>query len=460
MPDPPSSSTTSRAHRLVKDALLGLAKIRNENGNWIDSESESEAVSQAYKRLNALSCFLATKPYPAIWNFVAQETRSWLRQDLEKVMIFIQEEGFNPIPYAGVISPGLVFFDFACDVLSFCGDLADAFAEDAQLMDKAKECSIKAFEELTGEGHFYRDESGCAWAPTPRFEDRRKAPAYNTYFTSLFSLAIYRGLNQPLVKEWWGEERCSRGLTLAREACRYLLAAANNGQIMPTTDIDPTNVALFEKLIYTCWGLRALLTCWEWLDASQQNMVKPVAQGFLQLMESSWSEKAFDHKAILPNGDESTYEHRTSLGGLITTLAELKRRNISDLQLSLHNIAYKHYRLLLDYRDAATHLWYSEMDEVASMPYIINDLLLFGDAFGDLDKDLNIPIPELKTQVEDILKKSNIIENIAEIITRGLSTMADSSETEGILKKLATEEEPPRGAVPAKPPRKRKKKKK
>jgi hypothetical protein len=177
------------------------------------------------------------------------------------------------------------------------------------------------------------------------------------------------------------------------------------------------------------------------------------------LLDSGWTEKTFSHMAILPNGDQGNYEHRTSLGGLITTLAEIKQRNLDDLQPSLHSLAYKHYQLLLDYQDDTTHLWYSEKNEVASMPFIIKDLLIFGDTFGELDKILTINLAELKTQVEAIFKESKLIDIIAEIITKGLSTVADSLRIKDITEKLGAQEEHPREAGTTRTKKRKKKKK-
>lgn len=457
MPDPVNVIASSRAQRLVTEALLGLVKIRNDDGNWIDGEVESATKTQAYKRLDALSCFLATKPYPKIWNYIIQETGSWLRQDIEKVLGFIKTDGFYPSPYDPVETKEGQFVDFACDVLRFCCDLADAFAGDKELMELARLCSTSAFEVLTSEGHFYQEGPDCAWAATTKFETTRGVPAYNTYFTSLLALAAHRAVNHPKVKEWWGEERCFRAKSLAQAACNYILAAARDGQVLPTADTDPVNVALFEKWIYTCWGLRALVICWDWLEAGQQTTIEDVAKGFLLALEAPLSEKAIYHNAILPNGDQGNYEHRTSIGGIITTLAELNRRAFPDLRSSLNIIAYKFYRMVVDYRDTSTNLWYGGggVNEVASMPPLITDLLLFSETFGDLDKQLTVTMAELKSHIEAILGRSDLIENIAEIVTMGMIAVANQSEVEDIIEQMS-----PKGDRPPQEPKKHKKRRK
>jgi len=424
---PEISVPTVRAHELVVDSLTGLAEIRDSQGNWIDFERELAIESQAYKRLDALSCFLATNKYPKLWSYIEQETRSWLHHDLEIVLNFIEKDGFYPSPYGPPKTPDNQqdqYIDFACDTLDLCCDIVSSFPAKSSLFNLAEKCAIKAMETLITEGNFYQDTFGCAWAATTKFENQRGVTAYHSYFTSLFVIAVRRAIEDTQVKEWLGKKQCERAKLLAQQACHYILASTKDGTVLPTSDADPRNVAQFQKLIYSCWGLRAFLCCKGWIDVDQKK-VKPLINGFLKLLGEQPVEEAFSHVAISANGFPGYYEYRHSIGGIITALAEINRNNIPVSQSKLRNMVHDFYKQLIECRDDNKKIWYKDSITVSSMPTVITDLLCFGEQFADLDKTLKMSIADLKSQVIKILEANNLLDKIADLVTSGLSEIAD-----------------------------------
>ncbi len=442
MAEPRIVGNTNATHKQLVDSLIALSNRRSDDGKWQDDEVEREPTeTQSYKRLDALSCFIKAAKYSRVWSRIEKVVKPWLEKDVQNVFTLINSDGFFPSPYSFHVCKDDQAVDFACDVLHLCCDILDSEGSVAIGEDILRLFAIKAFDLLTTEGNFHRSESsGCAWAPT-NVNQRGGPTPYNTYFTAVFVLAVERCARHPRMKDFWEPTRCEKAKALVKGACKYILSCSKDGVIFSgaETNFEPKNLTPYEKLVYSCWGLRALLVCWKELDKEQQRIVEAVAEGFLNLLKEPIKGKKVFHHTISASGSGTYFEHRTEHGGIITTLVEMKRceglKKITEEDEFRQKVDGFRNELFA-MQDPDSNLWYNGEVSVSAMPSIVTDLLLFGDEFSDLDVELNLNLAKLKPQIKEVLTEAKILDTIAKIVADGLYNYAAHEDTEKILGKM------------------------
>ena len=70
------------------------------------------------------------------------------------------------------------------------------------------------------------------------------------------------------------------------------------------------------------------------------------------------------------------------------------------------------------------------------MPTIVQDLLLFGDEFGDLDKLIHLTPVELRQHVMQILEDKKVVDYIANAVSDGLVGLSEHGDMVDILERM------------------------
>jgi hypothetical protein len=423
---------------IIENILSGLAKVRMDSNGWLDSESEEQGKeSQVFKIAESLRPFYLTSKFvPQHFEHLALP-RDLLIRDSEFVLRQVAKEGFFPSPYSPI--PGSrgsldQYTDFAAFMLEFCALTHEFWNRQTGTVAKriaalSKSLGEKAIDFLTSADNCLVDDHGCRWGGTKKFKRKKRTVELytDTYFTSLVVLALnkaltYDFLELPQATKDLMEERVDQGV-------RWI-ADRFDGKFI-TGDEQKVN----RKLLYTTWGLKALLDTYN-------NPHKPVKKGLLEAITNVYIEALRDPKSPTQQQEYLTvlsdevdpplyYEDRSGLGGIILTVASLS--DVPDLEHLLDETGYTRLverilNTILGQRDASSGLWYNNQLILSIHSYLVEALLLLhrrGDGFSSR---LQITGYMVRTALKETFMDDSMITILQQAIYERLLGLLDSAE--------------------------------
>jgi hypothetical protein len=419
---------------LVENVLSGLAKVRMDAGAWIDSESEEQArETQVFKIGECLRPFyLAAHEVP---EYFANPLlpRDLLLKDTESVLKQLAKIGFFPSPYSPI--PGSLdqYTDFAAFVLDFCGLTFEFWKETTAAGKRVAEASQaiaeKAVEFLLSPDNCLVDDNGCRWGGTKKFRRRKRTEELytDTYFTSVVILGLNKAVDNPSFNLSAPQKEQIR--TRVHQGVQWI-SERFDGKLI-TGDEGKAN----RKLLYTTWGLRALVE-------SSNGQAKHVNKRLLEAITNAYLDALREPTQLTQQQEYLTvlseevdppmyYEDRSGLGGILLTLASLG--DVPDLEHLLDKAAYPRllervFNAVLAHRNPGTGLWYNNQLILSIHSYLTEAFLLLhrrGDGFGGR---LDVSGYMVRAAVKETLMDDTVISGLQQAVYDRLLRLLEAAD--------------------------------
>lgn len=407
---------------LVENVLSGLAKVRMDAGAWVDSESEEQArETQVFKIGECLRPFyLAAHEAPELFSTPLLQ-RDLLLRDTESVLKQVAKIGFFPSPYSPI--PGSLdqYTDFAAFVLDFCG-LAFEFWKDTtaagkRVADASRAMGEKAIDFLLNSDNCLVDDNGCRWGGTKKYRRlKRTEEIYtDTYFTSVVVL----GLNKAVSNTSFDFSTTKKDLIRTRVSQGVQWISDRFDGKLITGDEGKAN----RKLLYTTWGLRALVeTSNGHAKHVNKRLLEAITNAYIDaLREPNQLTQQQEYLTVLSEEVEPPmyYEDRSGLGGILLTLASLG--DVPDLEHLLDKAAYPRllervFNSVLAHRNPGSGLWYNNQLILSIHSYLTEAFLLLhrrGDGFGSR---LDVSGYMVRAAVKETLMDDTVISSLQQAV--------------------------------------------
>ena len=422
------SKSTIAAHEkpylsLVSQTLEALAKLRTNEGAWLDSELEhGERETLVFKIGECLRPFyLAAKAYPERF-----EPDSILGDALEKdTKLFLQiveKDRFFPSPYSQIADSKDQYTDFAAFVLDLCQLIHHYWSNrrrQAYLGRGAIKVAAAALAFLVDPAYHIADDDGCRWAGTSEHTRHRKGKPTehftDTFFTSQVALSLHGSLGWEVVEVASHRKRVRE---LVGTAGRWI-ATRFDGLL--TGDEKKSNRAL----LYTTWGLRALVGTHDCQDVSVRRVIPAITTAYLKAVKTGLENRELSSQEYLTvlSADVDNplyYEDRTGLGGVLLTMASLQVLTDPDLASLLEEASYNVIleRLLNEVyalRGPKTGLWYKDAVILSIHCYLVESFLTLsrGREFG---KKIEVPGHVVRHAVKEALLDETVISTLQQAV--------------------------------------------
>jgi hypothetical protein len=403
-----------------------------EAGAWLDSESEEQArETQVFKIGECLRPFYLAAHTPSD-QFETVLPREILFKDTDFFLKQIGKTGFFPSPYSPI--PGSVdqYTDFAAFVLEFCG-LVHGFWQDGSARGKRILVSSKAMAEnaldflLTPETCLL-DENGCRWGGTNKYRRVRRTQEIftDTYFTSVIVLALNGAIDSPALS--LSASRKEEIRNRIRQARKWI-ADRFDGKFI-TGDEGKSN----RKLLYTTWGLRALVETFETQDSVSKKLLHAITNAYLDALRDR---EAFTYEqeylTILSEEVDQPlyYEDRSGLGGILLTLASL--RDVSDLEHLLEETSYARivervFNSIMTLRNPGTGLWYNQQLILSIHSYLTEAFIGLDQRGKGFGGKLEVSGYMIRAAVKETLIDETVISSLQQAIYDRLLRLVEATE--------------------------------
>ncbi len=426
--------TSSQYSDLIQKILRGLAKIRMDAGAWIDSESEEAGKeTQVFKISECLRPFyLASsisadlRPFPLSNDLLYKDTALCLRQ--------INKVGFFPSPYSPI--PGALdqYTDFAAFTLDFC-DLVYNFWSDIPgrgktLADLSGVVAQRAVDFLLTPDNYLFDVKGCRWGGTNKYKRSKIVEEFytDTYFTALVVLALNNVIKSPVMS--LGDSRKNEIKLRISQAVSWI-ADRFDGDFI-TGDEEKSN----RKLLYSTWGLRALIETYQIHDKSMKGRIKTIANAYLTELRNR---KEFTYEQVYLTilsedvGEPLYYDDRSGLGGILLTLISLG--DVSDLEQLLESTEYallleRVFSAVLSLRDPISGLWYNQQLILSIHSYLTEALLKLDKQGIGFSSRLEVSSYLIRAAVKEVLTDETIINSLQQAVFERLLRLIERSKQE------------------------------
>ncbi len=429
--------------QIVEAILKALAKVRTERNGWYDSEEETiELESLAFKIGESLRPFLIAQNYFPDYFTIFPLEKEIIIKDINKVLISIKNNGFYPSPYSPIPEVDDQYTDFA----AFCLEFSDLVFRYSQMINSRKLNQLsqitakKALTFLIDNKNYLDDDFGCRWAGTNLFLRERKIKEYytDTYFTSLVIIALRKVLESPALALSEREKDKIRGLL--RKSGKWIINRVDLGLI--TGDEKKTN----KKLIYTTWGLRALIETYDTQEESVRKQISPIITAFLKEVDNKLDRDTVslgqEYLTILsPTVEEPLYyEDRSDWGGIFLTLVSL--RKLPEIDTLLESTNYKQiidavYNGLMLLRNPFTKLWYKDKFILSIHSYLTEGFLLYEKQAKDFGLTLGVTSGMIRTAIRETLKDDAILSSLQHLVySKLLATSRQAKESEIIDREM------------------------
>lgn len=402
-------------------------------GAWLDSESEEQArETQVFKIGECLRPFyLAAQKAPNQFDEPLLP-REILFKDTDFFLKQVSKTGFFPSPYSPI--PGSIdqYTDFAAFVLSFCG-LAHEFWRDGsargkRIVELSTAMAEKALEFLLRQENCLIDESGCRWGGTNKYRRVRKTQEIytDTYFTSVIVLALHEAIDNPALN--LSASRKEEIRNRIRQAGKWI-ADRFDGQFI-AGDENKAN----RKLLYTTWGLRALVDTHQTQDKISKKLLQAVANAYIDVLRER-KEFTYEQEYLTILSEEVDqplyYEDRSGLGGILLTLTSL--RDVSDLEHLLEDSSYSRlfervFNSVMSLRNPGTGLWYNQQFILSIHSYLTEAFLTLEERSKGFGSKLEVSGYILRAAVKETLTDETIINSLQQAVYDRLLRLVEAAE--------------------------------
>jgi hypothetical protein len=435
---------------VVQRILSGLAKVRLEAAAWRDSEWEEQArETQVFKIGECLRPFyLSAKIAPDQFRELLLP-RDILFKDTDYFLKHVSKTKFFPSPYSPIPDSTDQYTDFAAFVLDFCG-LSYEFWRDSstrgeRIAESCRDIGHQALEFLLDTDNCLIDEAGCRWGGTNKYRRVKKTEELytDTYFTSVVILALQSAVdNTMLALSSTQKELIKQRI---RQAGTWIVGRFDDQLI--TGDESKAN----RKLLYTTWGLRALIDTNKSQDKETKAALPEIATAYLRTLQER---KSFTYEqeylTILSQEVDQPlyYEDRSGLGGILLTLASL--REVPELEGPIEVSSYAHLldrlvNAVLSLRDPSTGLWYNQQFILSIHSYLTEAFLRLDRHSKGFGSKLEVSGYMIRSAVKDTLLDETVINSLQQAIYDRVLRLIEQAEQGRIIEegvsKLREEED-------------------
>lgn len=462
--DDPSASIKVQASQYldwVQQILAGLSKIRAEKGGWFDSEVE-KGESLAFKIGESLRPFyLASRLDPSRFDAKNILDKAVLT-DTSTFFRLVQKNGFFPSPYSPIPASKDQYTDFAAFVLEFCRLVYDYWRAQAprqgHILGAATKMGKRALTFLIDPAHRVADGAGCRWAGTTEHTRQRKAKAAqfftDTFFTSQVILSLHGCLNWPPLELTPNQEKDLRDLT--REAGKWIAGRFDG------TFITGDEKKFKRQLLYSTWGLRALVETYSDQDQATRGAIPTIANAYIgavnEALKSDELAASQEYMTILSADVDAPlyYEDRTGLGGVLLALASLQ--TVPQLGRLLEETSYSFVleRLIskiLSLRHPTTGLWYADGPILSIHSHLVQGFLALHAGGKEITRKTEVSGPMVRHAVKEALLDETVISTVQRAVYDRLLRLAEErpkerafgKDLESVLQKHPSPTPPGRG---------------
>jgi hypothetical protein len=244
---------------------------------------------------------------------------------------------------------------------------------------------------------------------------------------------------------WFSADIVDRVNELVRQGCDFLLdnyrdvPGGKGKSIVPNREEnDP--LTHFEQVVYTSWGLRALALNRNFIRAGRIELVRTaIVPGFVdRLTKQALKLRFFAHEAVSSTGSVLQYQHRSGVGGIISTLALLSRFEfLGDINMKEFGEAVrKVFKAVRSLRNPTDKLWCRDAKRINMMPSIVLDLLYFTrylDGYGKLP----LADADLEALLVDTLFANRVLDGLAQQIRTVLLDVVGEQDVAKLYDKLS-----------------------
>ncbi|MBU4287115.1 MAG: hypothetical protein KKI12_02970 [Proteobacteria bacterium] len=429
--------------------LESLAKIRIEKNGWKDAEEES-AGTQVFKIAESLKPFyLYALNFPKNPLILRPDV---LKSDTEFVFKSVKKHGFFPSPYCAIEGEDQ-YMDFAAFMLEFSilyyrwASIKKTVGYSWNLNSTAKEIARKAFDFLYKSDYYVEDEKYVRWggATKPSRIGKAGIREYftDTYFTAVIIIALEKAIESSALQLQEKEKDNVRNLI--KKAGEWI--ADRSDRNLLTGDEKKTN----RKLIYTTWGLRALVETYDLQEPKIRQLTKGFIPAYLDAVDLASAEGSIsitqEYLSVLSAEYDTSldYEDRSSWAGILLTLISLS--DINDFQTLLETSGYlriqdKVLNGLLALRDTLTDLWYKEFLILSIHAYLSEALLNLQQGKQTLRYSFEVTSALVARTMKEAVEDPRILKLMQQVfyekLERNASQRVQNDAMEAKLNKITT----------------------
>jgi len=402
--------------KIVESILISLARKRTvDNNNWTDSEEEDlEIETSVFKKAEGLYCFLLAKSLKPDDFSESILDKGILINDLKDILNVIKKDGFYPSPYSQI--PGATddqYTEFAAFSLDFCALVFSEFKKDDKLCALSKEISKKALSFLINPDNFLLDDKGCRWGGTTQFRRTKivKQLFTDTYFTSQVLLSLSKIIDHPVLK--LNEAKKEEIKKVIQNGCKWLISRIKNNQIYGGEDKDD------DRLVYTTWGLKALVETKNYHSEDYNEILKPVITKYVNDIDAKIEKEGvtigqifFTVLSLSIDDNPISYDDRSDWGGVFLALISL--RKVQDFEAILEEASYfqvleKVYNGILLMRNGITNLWYKDYFIISIHNILIEAFIEFDLIIKDFSFVIEVSPSMIRRAIKETLSDDNTI---------------------------------------------------
>ena len=398
--------------------------------------------AQAFKIGECLLPFyLAAREFPDEFKTLPLSNEILL-QDTEKFFRLLQKDKFFPSPYSSIQGGGDQYTDFAAFTIDFCSLAYDYWSKVKQnkatnVVETAVALAHAALDFLTAPEHRLADDRGVRWAGTNKYVRTKKSKEFftDTYFTSLVILALNRQIDHPVLA--LSRTRKDEIRNLIREASKWISDRFDGEYI--TGDESKTN----RRILYTTWGLRALVENHGSLDANLRKVIAPITSAYLTAVHAMLNSTDLNqrHYVTILSEDVNNplwYEDRADLAGVFLTL--IKLRTLFDLERLLEESDYqllceRILTELMGLQNTSSGLWYRSGLILSFHQFLVEAFLLLSRHGSMGGAKLEVSSHIIRTAVRDALEDESLNSAIQQSVYQRVLQLVESISRERQVKR-------------------------
>jgi hypothetical protein len=435
---------------MISEILEDLAKVRQSEKAWVDSESEEEWETRAFKIGECLRPFYLVGSDPQQRRGVSDLAQGFLLNDTRRLFGLVRRNGFFPSPYSPIFSQDQ-YTDFASFILEFCVLVHNFWREHPRhgrdMTNRAKTTAKRAFAFLMNRKYRHEDADSCSWAGTVVWSRERKGRREelftNTFFTAQVVIALHRVLEHPVLG--LPEPRLVETRDIIKRAGRWIFRKLSDGE-------EASGKGGF---IHFTWGLRALTETYHVQDAATRKSLPVIISTYLEALHklSSTGKLAAHQQEYFQILSSEVavplyYEDRSASAGILLTVASLRR--VQEIEETLERARYQILlgslvNSILSFRNSKNRLWYRE-GLILSIHSLLVEAFLLLNRFGtDVASEIQVPGHLVRRAIRLTLSDDSIIQTVQQAIYQKLLELSDAHEKEtavdiGVAKLRAEDE--------------------
>lgn len=421
-------------HQIIRSMLTSLSKSRIEKNGWEDAEEESGGT-QVFKIAESLRPFYLyalSKPQESL--ILKPDI---LKRDTEFIFKTVHKNGFFPSPYSAADTNDQ-YTDFAAFMLEFSSlfyqwSLKKTAGSTWNLNSSAREIARKAFDFLCEPAHRLEDDKYARWGGTTKPSRQGKAGVTqfltDTYFTAVVIIALEKAIASSVLS--LKEKEKDNARRLIQKAGAWLADRSDRNLI--TGDEACTD----RKLLYTTWGLRALVDTYDLQEPYVRQIVKGFIPAYLdainELIDKGPIAIRQDYLQVFSTDLDTSlpYEDRSSWAGILLTLLSLS--TVNDFQVLLEDSSFIRIQDtvlngLMALRDTVSDLWYKEFPILSIHSYITEALLNLLHGKQTLRYSFDVTAALVARTLKETIEDPRILKSLQQVFYEKLELNARMKE--------------------------------